>query len=195
MCFCLGTTILSRYELFRARIFNGDPHPGNILITPDQQIGLIDYGQCKRLTKAEVREFAQLIVAIGNEAPDQEVADAMRGCGFVSRDDNTEFLASFGRLIFSHIRPEYADPQWHRNLHTSDGLLAFPRSLLLVSRTAGILRGIGLSFMHNLSIADLWAVHAQAVLDGKEFDFYDDEEVALHSSEQQDLALDGASLH
>lgn len=33
------------YELLMCGCFNGDPHPGNILMLPDGRLGLIDYGQ------------------------------------------------------------------------------------------------------------------------------------------------------
>ena len=34
-----------RYQIFVDGVFNGDPHPGNILLMPDGRLGLIDYGQ------------------------------------------------------------------------------------------------------------------------------------------------------
>eukprot|EP00959_Pyramimonas_sp_CCMP1952_P326512 6834711-Pyramimonas_sp.AAC.1 len=33
------------HEIFNDGIFNGDPHPGNILLMDDGRLGLIDYGQ------------------------------------------------------------------------------------------------------------------------------------------------------
>lgn len=35
--------------------FNGDPHPGNILLTPDGKLGLIDYGQASYECVAKYR--------------------------------------------------------------------------------------------------------------------------------------------
>ena len=153
------------YEVFRARLFNADPHPGNILMTPDKQIGLIDYGQCKRLTVPEARALAHLILAIHHDSDNETVADAMRGCGFVSKNDNSTFLASFARLIFHKIEPHVLDHKWHMALHKSDQITQFPQSAIMVGRLSGILRGVGLTFMHNVSIADMWAPHAQTLLD------------------------------
>lgn len=36
------------HQIFVDGAFNGDPHPGNILLTPDGKLGLIDYGQARR---------------------------------------------------------------------------------------------------------------------------------------------------
>lgn len=35
------------HQIFVDGAFNGDPHPGNILLTPDGKLGLIDYGQAR----------------------------------------------------------------------------------------------------------------------------------------------------
>ena len=39
------------HQIFVDQTFNGDPHPGNLLITPTGKLGLIDFGQVKRLCK------------------------------------------------------------------------------------------------------------------------------------------------
>lgn len=48
-------TLLSMgYEVLVDGCFNADPHPGNILyLAKTEQLGLIDYGQVKRLTELE----------------------------------------------------------------------------------------------------------------------------------------------
>ena len=55
-------------------VFNGDPHPGNILLAPDGRLGLIDYGQTKRISEEVRRAYAKLIVAID----DEDVAEVSR---------------------------------------------------------------------------------------------------------------------
>ena len=153
------------FEIFRARIFNADPHPGNVMVTPDHQLGLIDYGQCKRLTLAEARPLARLILAIHRREGDEAVAQCMRECGFASKNDDAFFLASFGRLIFEKMQPYSMDRAWHVALHKRDQFTRYPDFAVMTGRLSGILRGVGLTFMHNLSMADLWAPHAQALLD------------------------------
>ena len=38
---------------FFSGVFNGDPHPGNILLMPDGRLGLIDFGQVREITNSE----------------------------------------------------------------------------------------------------------------------------------------------
>lgn len=43
--------------------FNGDPHPGNILLLSDGRLGLIDYGQVKNISAQDRIKYAKLIIA------------------------------------------------------------------------------------------------------------------------------------
>ena len=44
--------------------FNADPHPGNLLLLEDGRIGLIDFGQTKRIDRETRLGLARLIVAL-----------------------------------------------------------------------------------------------------------------------------------
>lgn len=68
----------------------GDPHPGNILLCRDPKdgtphLGLIDYGQVKRLTKQQRHLFCKLLIALDDENR-EEVVKLMKVAGkFVYR--------------------------------------------------------------------------------------------------------------
>jgi predicted unusual protein kinase regulating ubiquinone biosynthesis (AarF/ABC1/UbiB family) len=56
----------------------GDPHPGNILLCRDPKdgtphLGLIDYGQVKRLTKEQRHLFCRLLIALDDENREEVV--------------------------------------------------------------------------------------------------------------------------
>jgi predicted unusual protein kinase regulating ubiquinone biosynthesis (AarF/ABC1/UbiB family) len=61
-------------ELFRAYLkliladgfFHADPHPGNLLLTPDQRIGLIDLGMVGTVTPALQDQIVKLLLAISD---------------------------------------------------------------------------------------------------------------------------------
>jgi len=75
------------YEIFISKggLFNADPHPGNILVLPDGRLGLIDYGQCKRLNEDIRQKFAKLLLLVQNEGSDQEIAAAFRATGLITK--------------------------------------------------------------------------------------------------------------
>ncbi len=70
--------IIFRYafgSIARFRLFNGDPHPGNYLVTSDDQVAFLDYGSVKMFTLERYRSM-------------RRVDDA------VARSDREEFLAA-----------------------------------------------------------------------------------------------------
>ncbi|HET6982454.1 MAG TPA: AarF/UbiB family protein, partial [Myxococcaceae bacterium] len=51
-------------QLFEDGLFHADPHPGNFLLLPDGDIGLVDFGLVGRLTKQMREQLVILIVAV-----------------------------------------------------------------------------------------------------------------------------------
>lgn len=51
-------------QFFRTGLFHADPHPGNILITPDGKIGLVDFGMTGRLDNDLRRCLATSFIAL-----------------------------------------------------------------------------------------------------------------------------------
>ena len=50
--------------LFEHGVFHGDPHPGNVLVTEDDRIGLIDFGLTGRLTRSQQDTLIALIISV-----------------------------------------------------------------------------------------------------------------------------------
>ncbi|WP_017473269.1 ABC1 kinase family protein [Amphibacillus jilinensis] len=47
--------------------FHADPHPGNILVLPDEKIALLDFGMVGRLTEEMKQQFGTLLIALMQE--------------------------------------------------------------------------------------------------------------------------------
>jgi len=129
------------------------------------ELGLIDFGQCKRLPLHSRVLVARLILSIADHKPDEEVANAFRSLGATTKKDSTKYLADLARLMFGSFRPEHLDHEWHEKLHKMDGLVIFPTDLSLVYRTSLLLRGLGMSLGQNCSVAELWKEHALGVVE------------------------------
>jgi hypothetical protein len=137
-------------------------------------LGLIDFGQCKRLTRDEQVRVAEFILTIANSATndtnneresDEAIATAFRRLGVQTKNDSTPFLADFARLMFGPLQAKHLQRDWHKNLHTTDRVMYFPNELSMVYRTALLLRGLAMSLQFNPSVSDQWKHHAQALLD------------------------------
>jgi ubiquinone biosynthesis protein len=50
--------------LFTHGVFHGDPHPGNVLLTPDGRIGLIDFGLVGTLSRRQQDTLVSLIISV-----------------------------------------------------------------------------------------------------------------------------------
>lgn len=159
------------FQIFQEGLFNADPHPGNILVVDDKSgktssssLGLIDFGQCKRLSFEERAAIGKLILAVANDRCDEEIAEAFRTLGVQTKNDSTSHLAKFAKLMFGPLRPHYMDREFHRKLHKEDRITYFPNSLSLVYRASMLLRGLSLSLQINTSVADMWKPHAEKAL-------------------------------
>lgn len=162
---CLASLVeVHGYEMFAFGLFNADPHPGNLIGLADGRVGLIDYGQCKRLTPEPRRAIAELMVKVADQAPYAEVAAAFRRVGVRTEKGGDEFLGKMATLMFGRVTLEMLEPSWHRELHKSDKIVHFPPELLMVHRVALILRGLSVALRQNLSVAELWRPHAAAAL-------------------------------
>ncbi|KAI2503481.1 ABC1 family-like protein [Fragilaria crotonensis] len=187
------------HQIFNLGLFNADPHPGNILVleepdqSPSTRLGLIDFGQCKRLTPDEQVQVARLIVSVADNESNETIAAAFRGLGIKTKNDSTEFLADFARLMFGPLKPHHMSHGWHQKLHELDRIVYFPKELSMVYRTSILLRGLSLSLQINSSIGDKWRHHAQAAIDRHPV-VKQTHTLAKRNTEQQRVKLGSAFL-
>lgn len=120
------------HQIFIDGVFNGDPHPGNVLEMPNGKLGLIDYGQCQRLQQEERLAMAKIVALLGRQDIDRaKVAHAMREFGFQTKLDRDDMLSKYATLFFdSDIegkRMGFATPQlYFMHLNSVDPLVHVP---------------------------------------------------------------------
>ena len=196
------------YQIFQAGLFNSDCHPGNILVieeddgSPATRLGLIDYGQCKRLTSEEQVKIAKLVLSVANNESDEQVAAAFRNLGVKTKNDSTEFLAEMARLMLGSFQTQHLDHAYHKKLHSMDRIAYFPKELSMVYRTSLLLRGLAVSLQVNPSVSEQWRSHAQAAVDqhsSRALLTQEESHVACHDSVrnlqvQSELVTSGSAL-
>lgn len=159
------------YQIFNDGLYNGDSHPGNILVLDCGKLGLIDYGQTRDLTKHDRLALAAVICALGRTHVDKhEVSKAMNELGFKTRCNNEENLANFAALYFdSDIAGKklgYATPQKYlQHLNTIDPMVDVPDPAVFVARTSFLFRGLGALLQQQLHTSQHWKHHAKMALD------------------------------
>ncbi len=72
----LGEDLFASYlqQILVSGFFHADPHPGNILLTPDNKLALLDLGMVYRLMPSSQDQIIKLLLAI-SESDGKQVAD------------------------------------------------------------------------------------------------------------------------
>ena len=159
------------HQIFFNRVFNGDCHPGNMLELTNGKIGLIDYGQTKRLSKEESISIAKVVSELGRESiDDTKVANAMRQCGFKTKFDKDNVLTMYAKLFFDSDDEAKAEgcatPQMYfMKLSTLDPLLDVPDAAIFTARTSYLFRGMGAMAGDQIRTSKYWRKHADKVLE------------------------------
>ena len=152
-------------------LLNGDPHPGNILLCrrPDgsPQLGLIDYGQVKRLSKADRHLFCRLILALAADDR-EEIIQLTKQAGFVSQRMDPDVIYSYAKVGYDQDNARYTKglhiQMFMEDLQARDPIAALPYNFIVVSRCTLMLRGLAHALQQPRSVAEAWKPIAERVL-------------------------------
>ncbi len=90
--------------IFEHGYYHGDPHPGNILVTPDDKLAFLDFGLVGRLSKSQVDDIVVLCLSVLNGDLDSIARIVMR----MGTPTQRIPMAQFKRTI-SEIRARYIE--------------------------------------------------------------------------------------
>jgi predicted unusual protein kinase regulating ubiquinone biosynthesis (AarF/ABC1/UbiB family) len=149
-------------------VFNGDPHPGNFFALPDGRAGLLDFGQVKTLPDDLRLKFAKLMLALAENANDEEITECVLALGFRWKNNIPQYVAGFTRFNFNSARWESLGDgknpmQVIGEAMKNDPLVRLPGDMTFLFRATTLLRGICYQFP-GLVIADVWKPYAQQAL-------------------------------
>ena len=84
------TRLLNSYiqQITQLGIYHADPHPGNFLITADEQIAVLDYGAIVTLNAEQRRRYSNLLLGLMGMHPER-LGDLFRQAGFVCERQET----------------------------------------------------------------------------------------------------------
>jgi len=106
-------------DLFRAYpkqilidgFFHADPHPGNVFVTPDNRVALIDLGMVARISAGLREQLLKLLLAI-SEGNGEEAAERARDIGERKETfDELDFKRRIAELVGRYERATMADLQ------------------------------------------------------------------------------------
>jgi ubiquinone biosynthesis protein len=89
--------------------FHADPHPGNVFLTDDNKIALLDLGMVAYLTPTLQEKIFQLLLAIAENRPDT-AADICKDIGTPKEKfDEAEFRRQIVTLVHSYLEKDLED--------------------------------------------------------------------------------------
>ncbi|MEW6269483.1 MAG: cytochrome P450, partial [Thermodesulfobacteriota bacterium] len=148
--------------IFEHGFFQGDPHPGNLLVLDDGRIGLLDFGLAKELPAGFGRAVATMLVrALAGDA--QGALEAARSAGFEVRGDQASALPA---LVLSLLGDRDGDADFAA-LIAETPITRVPSHFTLIGRVMILLNGLS----HRLApgqllvqraLVDRLAAHADA---------------------------------
>ncbi|MDR2429352.1 MAG: hypothetical protein LBD14_00335 [Puniceicoccales bacterium] len=88
-------------QIFLDGFFHADPHPGNLLVTPDGRLCLIDWGLAGSLTRRMRYMLADLLGALARQDA-EKVIQALLANGMKIRSDRTKLEGDVAQVLRRH---------------------------------------------------------------------------------------------
>lgn len=145
--------------VFEDGFFHADPHPGNILVTTDGRVGMIDFGQMGVLTPSQQENLVMLIMAIGLKNP-ASLANLILKVGRVGPDvDRQAFEDELSKLMDKYIGLELSEISTERFIRESLDIAArhrvrLPANYAILARAASTVEGMGRIVYPDLNIVE-----------------------------------------
>lgn len=147
-------------QYFELGMFHADPHPGNILVTPDGRVGLIDFGMVGQVDDELAGHLAIALYATVNK--DIEViVEVLSDVGAVSSATDESLLRRDLRELLDKY---YGLPLRRLNLQTifleitdimRERGLSLPRDFVLLGKSLVMVTGVALELDPELNLLDL----------------------------------------
>jgi aarF domain-containing kinase len=144
---------------------------GNILLcrreNGSHQLGLIDYGQVKTLTKEERHLFARIIIALDDGDKDKVIM-LMKEAGFRSKRMDEEVIYLYAKVCYDQDSKELTNGKhiqmFMEDLQSRDPIIHLPTNYIMVGRASILLRGLAHTLQQSRSVAKSWRPLAEYVL-------------------------------
>jgi predicted unusual protein kinase regulating ubiquinone biosynthesis (AarF/ABC1/UbiB family) len=136
--------------------FHADPHPGNLLITKEGKLILLDFGMVKRVPNETRIAIIELIKA-ANEQDYERYVSASKRLGTVAYDAPTSELAEFTERMFEIFNNDALDSSSMQELafevleQTRNLPFKLPQEAIYILRVSAIIEGLGTTYIENFN--------------------------------------------
>jgi ubiquinone biosynthesis protein len=159
------------HMFFVLGFFHGDPHPGNLLVTPDGRLGLHDFGVVGSLDRQTRHALASFMLAF-TEQDTEWVLDSWLALGMITRGaDRDRMRAVVAALMSDYSRrpiAEWSIGEAFAQLVTAsrDYNFGVPLHLLVLGRTLILIEAMVRLLDPSFSLLDSLTRHSREVMEG-----------------------------
>ncbi len=156
--------------IFRHGFFHGDPHPANILISPEAGvIGLVDFGAVGTLTDDDMSKLTGLFIDVANENIEQ-VPRRLSDLGVrYPKEREQEFLAELRELYYryygaslSEIDPVQVLREGFQLIYSMN--LHLPTRFLLLDRSIATIGSVGAELYPEFNVFEVARPYARDLM-------------------------------
>ena len=154
----LITTLVKFYteQMLVRGFFHADPHPGNLLVSKEGKLILLDFGMVKRVPNDTRIAIIELIKA-ANEQDYERYVSASKRMGTVAYDAPTAELAEFTERMFEIFNNDTLDSSSMQDLafqvleQTRNLPFKLPQEAIYILRVSAIIEGLGTTYIENFN--------------------------------------------
>lgn len=156
-------------QLFEDGLFHGDPHPGNILVLPENRIALIDFGLVGRLTRPMQEALVTMILAVSLRDADS-VARVLTRIGIPdARTPMSTFRGDIAQILDRYLGLKLEEIRTSTLLRDLLDLavkhrIRVPKEYAVLSKASVTLEGIIRRLYPQLDVLELGMPYAQELL-------------------------------
>jgi ubiquinone biosynthesis protein len=146
--------------IFRHGFFHGDPHPANILVLPDDRIGLVDFGQVGQLTDDDLTKLTRLFIDAANENVDN-LPKRLSDLGVrYPKEKEDEFRAHLRELYYKYYGASLAEIDPIQVIREAFQLiyslsLKLPTRFVLLDKAIATLGSVGVELYEDFNVFEV----------------------------------------
>lgn len=143
-------------QMFINGYFHADPHPGNLMVTEDGELIMIDFGMVQKIPTKTRMAIIQLVRAANDRDFELYIRSAKR-LGIISQDASDFDMQDLAERIFSIFDNEALDAKSMQTLafELLDSLKSvpykMPQEVIYIMRVSSIIEGLGTNYIPNFN--------------------------------------------
>lgn len=173
--------LLNAYSqmIFKHGFFHSDPHPGNLILTKEGKIGIIDFGSADTISKESItimrkllRSFlfkdipmtVQCLDDMGFLKPTADKEEIENTVYYVTQKLSAFEIKDYQRMTLNEIYKIYNLKSIGVKVKELIGELQIPKNYLFLGRTIGILLGVASKLDSNINVINILLPHLKRFL-------------------------------